>query len=106
MSEIPPQETVEPTIEPATPTTEGVAGLIAAAVEQTLSSLGADQFAELVQRVRPPGEQPAVPEPVQPQADRPPVRIPSEPTEQQKRDHERYSSAPYPASWGYQRQEG
>lgn len=39
-----------------TPVTEGVAGLIAAAVEQTLASLGAEQYAALVARVRPPDE--------------------------------------------------
>lgn len=108
MSETPTLKAVEPTTEPPTPTTEGVAGLIAAVVEQTLSSMGADQFAELVQRVRPPGEasQQPTPEPVQPQADRPPARIPSEPTQQQQRDHERYRGAPYPPAWGYQREGG
>lgn len=42
--------------QPATPATDGVAGLLAAAVEQTIAQLGDEQFAELVARVRPPAE--------------------------------------------------
>ncbi|OBK91485.1 hypothetical protein [Mycolicibacter sinensis] len=92
--------------EPVTPATEGLAGLLAAAAEQTLASMSAEAFAELVQRVRPPDEQPAAP--VRPQGSPPPSRmpvVPSEPTPDQAAAMERYRQPSYPASWGFQREE-
>lgn len=91
-----------------TPATEGLAGLLAAAAEQTLASMSAEAFSELVQRVRPPDEpQPPAP-PVLPRGDQPPPRmprVPADPTPDQTAAMERYSSEPYPAHWIGRRQE-
>lgn len=94
-------EAPEPAAEPATPTTDGLAGLLAAVTEQTLASMSPEAFNELVQRVRPPDET------VQ-QPSRPPSRmpvVPTEPTEQQQRDHELYRNDAYPTTWGFHRSE-
>lgn len=82
-----------------TPATEGLAGLLAAAAEQTLASMSAEAFSELVQRVRPPDEQqPPAPPPRMP-------RVPADPTPDQTAAMERYGSEPYPAHWTGRRQE-